>query len=107
MAHRGPRGGSWSHGRPATLRALAAAARRVGTALLGAALPAVVAVLGAALVAGEAADEPIGWIDAALATSVTGGEGLQWAFHVGIVVGAVGLTALAAALLVDGYCRVE
>jgi hypothetical protein len=107
MAHRGPRGGSWSHGRPAALRSLAEVGRRVGTALLGAALPAVVAVLGAALVAGEATDGPVGWMDAALSTSVIGGDGLQWAFHVAVVVGAVGVATLAAALFVEGYCRVD
>jgi hypothetical protein len=88
-------------------RSLAGVGRRVGTALLGAALPALVATLGAALVAGEAADGPVAWLDAALATSVTGGEGLQWAFHVAVVVGVVGLTALAAALVVEGYFDLE
>jgi hypothetical protein len=86
---------------------LAEAARRVGTALLGAALPAVIAVLGAALVAGKAADGPVGWMDAALATSVTGGEGLQWAFHVGVLCGLAGLLAFGVALVLEGYFRLD
>jgi hypothetical protein len=75
--------------------------------LLGAALPALVAVTGAAFLTGSAASEPVAWIGSAMATSLTGGSGLQWAFHVAFVVGVVGLAALATALVVEAYFRLE
>jgi len=104
MAHSGQR----SFGRVAGVaRSLADAGRRLGTALLGAAVPALVAIAGAALVADEAAEGPVAWVDAAMETSVTGGQGLQWAFHVAALVGVVGLAVLAAALVVEGYFDLE
>jgi len=104
MAHSGSNGGSSSLGRGWGVPSyFAAGGRRFGTALVGAALPALVAISGAALLAGNAASGPLAWIGSAMETSVTGGEGLQWAFHVAVVVGVVGLTALAAALVVEGY----
>jgi len=104
MAHSGSNGGSPPLGRGAGIpRYFAEAGRRLGTACLGAALPALVAIAGAAFVVGNAASEPVAWVGSAMATSVTGGEGLQWAFHVAVVVGVAGLTALAAALVVEAY----
>jgi len=108
MAHSGSKGGSSSLGQGTSVPSyLAEACRRLGTALVGAALPALVAITGAALVTGTAASRPLAWIDSAMETGVVDGAGLQWAFHVAVVVGVVGLTALAAALVVEGYFRLE
>lgn len=106
MAHGGSGGGLRSHRRrlssPGTLVRVG---RRLGTALVGAALPALVATVGAAAATGEAASRPLGWTAGAMATSVLGGAGLQWAFHVAAVLGLAGLWVLGLSLVVEGYLR--
>lgn len=103
MAHGGSRGGPRTvRPRSERLRALARAGRRLGTALLGAALPALVATAGAAAVVGEATGDPLGWVRAAVATTLVGGQGLPWAFHVALVCALAGAVSLALASLVDG-----
>ena len=107
MAHGGSRGGRSGYGRRAGPRSLARAGRRLGTALLGAAVPALLATVGAAAVVGEAATDPLGWVDAAVATTLLGGQGLPWAFHVALVVALLGIGSLALAFVVEGLFGLE
>jgi hypothetical protein len=88
-------------------RRVARAGRRVGTALLGAAGPAIVTALLVAMTRGVAVDGIPGWIDGAMATPLVGGTGLSWAFHVAAVTGLAGLWLFGFALVVEGYFDVE
>jgi len=108
MAHGGPRGGRRTgyHRRPGP-QSLALVGRRLGTALLGAAVPALLATVGAAAVVGEAAGDPLGWVDTAVATALLGGQGLPWAFHVALVVALLGVSSLALAFFVEGLFDLE
>jgi len=86
---------------------VARAGRWVGTALLGAAGPAVVMALLVALTRDVAVGGLFGWIDGAMATPLVGGTGLSWAFHVAAVTGLAGLWLVGFALVVEGYFGVE
>jgi hypothetical protein len=75
--------------------------RRLGTALLGAGLPALLATVGAAFLSGDAAARPVQWVETATTTALLGGAGLQWAFHVAGLCVLAGLTALGVAFVVE------
>lgn len=101
MAH----SGAGNEGRPDggwRLRRVAGFGRRVGGALVGAALPAAAAVLVVGVVRGAVAD-PVGWVRQAMATPLVGASGLPWAFHVAAVTAFAGGWILGLALVVEGY----
>ncbi|PSQ07754.1 hypothetical protein BRC95_03860 [Halobacteriales archaeon QS_5_68_33] len=78
MAHEGYRGGLGSRRRRlSSPDALVRTGRRLGMALVGAALPALLATAGAATLTGGAESRPLAWASGAMATPVLGGTGLQ------------------------------
>lgn len=88
-------------------RRVARAGRRLGTALVGAAGPAVVMVFLVALTQGSASGGAATWVSSAMATPLVGGQGAAWAFHVAAVAGLAGLWLVGFALVVEGYYGLE
>lgn len=106
MAHSGPEADAVLPGDQGLHpRQVARFSRRLGVALLGAALPALVAT--ALVAAPEMSDGVVRWTTTAMHTSVVAGGGLQWAFHVAAVVGLAGVWAFGFASLVEGYFGVD
>ena len=105
MAHSDP---GVDHYRPMESgpRRVAALGWRVGTALLGAALPALAVTVLVAAVRGQFG-APRSWVGSAMATSLTSVGGLGWAFHVAAVVGLAGVWAIGLALVVEGYVGLD
>jgi AcrR family transcriptional regulator len=102
MAHSGPKANAGYPGeRGLHPSHVARACRRFGTALVGAALPALAATMAVALMRGidSGAFE---WVTAAMGTHLVGGAGLQWAWHVAAVTGLAGVWAFGFALVVEG-----
>lgn len=87
-------------------RRVARLGRRVGVALVGTAVPALVTVFSVVLAGGEASD-PVSWVRGAMATPVVGATGPAWAFHVAALVGLAGVWLFGFALVVEGYFGVE
>jgi hypothetical protein len=85
---------------------VARASKRLGTALVGAAVPALAATVFVAWI--RAGTGLLAWAGGAMETGVVGGgTGLQWAFHVAAIVGLAGAWAFGFAFLVGGYFGVE
>jgi len=106
MAHSGPDGTRVRRRPAASIRLVEQGTKRLGMALLGAAIPAVVAVLAVALQ--QVGTAGLGeWIATAWGTSVRHGAGIDWAFHVAALVGLAGTWLLGLSLVLDGYFRVE
>jgi hypothetical protein len=105
MAHSGP---EVDHYPPTESgpRRVAALGWWIGTALVGAALPALAVTVVAAAVRGQL-DDPGTWVGSAMATSLASVGGLGWAFHVAAVVGLAGVWAIGLALVVEGYVGLD
>lgn len=98
----GPLENSWFH--PGHVAALS---RRLGLALVGAAVPAAFATVLVAVVHGGVDVGFLQWVGTAMDTSVRTGTGLDWGFHVSALTGFAGAWALGFALLVEGYFGIE
>jgi len=87
-------------------RRVARAGRRLGTALVGAAGPALITAALVALTRGSTGSAT-SWVSDAMATPLLGGEGAAWAFHVAAITGLAGVWLVGFALVVEGYFGLE
>lgn len=81
--------------------------RRLAVALVGAAVPALAAVVTVALARGAVDGSLLAWMDAAVATNVTAGTGLPWAFHVAALTAVAGVAVYGFALVVEASFDVD
>jgi len=88
-------------------RRVARAGKRLGTALVGAAGPAVIMVFLVAATRGSTAGSASAWVSSAMETPLVGGQGAAWAFHVAAVAGLAGLWLVGFALVVEGYFGID
>lgn len=89
------------------LEPVANAAHRLGWALVGAALPAVLATVLAAAAGGSVDESLSHWLASAMETNLAGDTGIQWAFHVSVVTALAGGWVLGVAFLVEGFLGVD
>lgn len=107
VAHSGSGAGTRGTERGVHPERVARVGRRLAVALVGAAVPALAAVVTVAIASGAVDGSLLAWLAGAVATDVAAGTGLPWAFHVAALTAVAGVATHGFALVVEASFGVD